>query len=228
MIKTIIFIVLIFIAIPSFPDEVGTVIQLGGAVERSSIITGKRFSIKIGSKINYAQRVRLGHDSFIEILLDNGTGIYVRGQAEILIYSIRIKAEDAPTKLKLLYGKSRIVPKSKFNDRSLILTTPTAVITVVDSSFSVIASEYETKVISLSSKVGIANINPGLKKAYVLEEGEETSVKSDIPPLLPRGVPGNILKFWLDYYTISPDRKYIIRLEQDEGIIDWILRKRDY
>ncbi len=211
-----------------FSDLIGRVIQLSGTIERSSITTGQRYNTDIGSQVDFGQRIKLQNDSYIEILYENGTSILISDESEVLLYSIRMKVDDAPTKIKLLYGKIKVIPRQVFNDRSLILTTPTAIISIVDATFSAIASENETKIVSFSSKVGIASINPGIKKAYIIFEGEEISVKKNIPPSSPVGITDTVIKFWMDNYIISSDHKYILKINQEEGFIDWILRKREY
>lgn len=211
-----------------FPNDIGKVIQLEGIVERSSITSGNRYPIKIGDTVRYAQRIKVGPESLLEILFNNGTSIYIKENSLVYLFNLRVIEKDPPTKLKLAYGKIKVTPKRIFNNRSLILTTQTAVISVVDARFSAVAGEYETKVLAYSSKVGVANINPHIKRAFVITEGEEVSIRKNAPPSLPRSVPSVIVKFWFDYYNVTSDYKYIIKTEKEEGFIDWLLRKREF
>jgi ferric-dicitrate binding protein FerR (iron transport regulator) len=139
-----------------------------------------------------------------------------------------MKKKDPPTKLKLAYGKIRVTPKKVFYDRSMILTTQTAAISIVDAKFAVVASEYETKVLAYSSKVGVANINPALKRAFVIIEGEEVSIRKNASPSMPLHVPSGAIRFWLENHSVTDDFKYIRKTTREEGFIDWLLRKREF
>jgi hypothetical protein len=208
--------------------EIGRVIQIEGEIERSSITTGKRYPVKIGVSVRYGQRIKVGKDSFLEILLSNGTSLFIKENSLVFLFNLRMKKKDPPTKLKLAYGKIRVTPKRLFNDRSLILTTQTAAISIVDAKFSVVASEYETKVLAYNSKVGVANINPAIKKAFVIIKGEEVSIRKNVPPSMPLNVPSGSITFWLENHTVTSDFKYITKTTREEGFIDWLLRKREF
>ncbi len=208
--------------------EIGKIIQSEGDIERSSITTGRRYPSKIGDSVRYGQRIRVGKDSQLEILLSNGTSLFVLENSLLYLFNIRMKKNDPPTKLKLSYGKIKVTPKRIFYDRSLILTTQTAAISVVDARFAVVASEYETKVVVYSSKAGIANINPLIKKAFVIIEGEEVSIRKNASPSIPVSIPSGSIRFWLENHDITADLKYITTTIREEGIIDWLLRKREF
>ena len=110
----------------------------------------------------------------------------------------------------------------------MILTTPTAAASIVDGKFSAVASEFETKILSYNSKVGVTNINPLIKKAFIIIKGEEVSIRRNTSPAIPVSVPSNVSKSWFDYYHLTDDRKYIIKSFREEGFIDWLLRKREF
>ncbi len=222
------FIFIFFSVLKLSAYEIGKIIQSEGKIERSSITTGKRYPVKIGGSVRYGQRIRVGKDSLLEILLSNGTSLFIRENSLVYLFNIRMKKKDPPTKLKLAHGKITVTPKRLFTDRSLILTTQTAAISVVDAKFSVVASEYETKVLAYNSKVGVANINPAIKKAFVIIEGEEVSIRKNAPPSLPINVPSGMIRFWLENHNITTDFKYITKNTREEGIIDWLLRKREF
>lgn len=222
-------IVLIFSSsLKLYAYEIGKIIQLEGEIEKSSLTTGKRYPAKIGGSVMYGQRVKIGNDSLLEILLSNGTSLLIRENSLVFFFNIRMKKKDPPTKLKLSYGKISVTPKKIFTDRSLILTTQTAAISVVDAKFSVVASEYETKVLAYNSKIGIANINPAIKKAFVIIGGEEVSIRKNTSPSLPVNVPSGAIRFWLENHSVTSDFKYITKTVKEEGFIDWLLRKREF
>jgi hypothetical protein len=208
--------------------DIGKIIQIEGTIERSSITTGKRYPVKIGGSVRYGQRIKVGKGSLLEILLSNGTSLFIRENSLVYLFNLRMKKNDPPTKLKLAYGKIRVTPKRIFYDRSMILTTQTAAISIVDAKFAVVASEYETKVLAYSSKVGVANINPAIKRAFVIIEGEEVSIRKNASPSLPLNVPSGAIRFWLENHSVTSDFKYIRKTTREEGFIDWLLRKREF
>ncbi len=226
--KITIFLIIVFSRSLLLSNEVGKIIQLYGYVERSSIAAGERYKTELGTAVKFGQRLKIGKDSYAEVLLNNGTSIYIKEISSLNFFQVRMKKKDPPTKIKLNYGKIKVTSKKIFNDRSLILTTPTAVLSVADANFSVIAGEFETRVLVYTGKVGAANINPGLRKAFVVFNGEEISIRKNAPPSIPISVPESAKKFWFDYYHITGDKRFIVKTPRNEGIIDWILRKRDF
>jgi hypothetical protein len=92
----------------------------------------------------------------------------------------------------------------------------------------VVAGRQETKLVVFEGQVEVASSNQDIIKAFMVKEREEVSVKKDVPPTAPRVVPGEILKSWFDYYDIDERSRIIIRNKRDEGLLDGILRKRDF
>jgi len=208
--------------------KMARVIQISGNAENSSIATGKRFNLKNGYIIETGSKIRTGLRSKVEVLLFDGTSIMIREMSSISFYSLRAKKTDPPTKLKVDYGKITVTPKKTFNDRTMILTTPTAIISIVNAKFSIIVSNYETKALAYNSRVGVANINPSIKQAYVFRSGEEVCIWQDEPPTYPVKVPSRIFNLWFDFYDITDNHTIIVRRNREEGIIDWLIRKREY
>ncbi|MCP4131522.1 MAG: FecR domain-containing protein [bacterium] len=209
-------------------NNIGEVIQLYGHVERSSLATGKRFDIEIGSIIKKAQKIKTGKDSITEVLLNDGTSVLIKEWSSVNIIDIRGKKEDPPTKIKIDYGKVTILPKKTYDDRTLVLTTPTAIISNVIAKFSVIASENETRILVFSNKIGVASSNPALRKAYVIVGKQEGYIRKDKEPEKPVFLPGSVIRDWFEYYEIVNKHRYIIKKYREEGIVDWVLRKREY
>jgi len=213
---------------PLLSKEIGKIIQKNGEAERSSIATGERFNLKNGTVISNGEKIKTEENGFVEVLLNDGSTVVVKGNSLVYFISLRINKNDSPTRIKVDYGKVMITVKWNFNDRSFILTTPSSIISAVYSKFSIIVSNFETLLLVYNNKIGIANNNPAFKKAYILIRGEEISVKKDRPPDNPVRLPDEFLSTWFDLYSVSNDKMNIIRDRLERGIIDWILRKREY
>jgi ferric-dicitrate binding protein FerR (iron transport regulator) len=213
----------------SFAQEsLGKIIQFVGDVDITSLSTGKRFTPDIGTTIQRDYRIRTGKKSFVEILLNNGTKIFIKEITVLNVSNLRMKSSDPPTRLKMLTGKIRIIIKKIFRERTLILKTPTTVAGVRGTDFGAIASKYETKVVVFAGKVEVANINKDIIKSYILRDREEVTVKENEPPMRPRVVPADILDSWFDFYEIDEKNQIIIRSDKDESFIDKFLRKREF
>jgi len=213
---------------PFAQERLGKIIQFVGDVDITSLSTGKRFIPDIGTTIQRDYRIRTGKKSFVEILLNNGTKIFIKEITVLNVSNLRMKASDPPTRLKMLTGKIRIIVKKIFKERTLILKTPTTVAGVRGTDFGVIASKYETKVVVFTGKVEVANSNKDIIKSYILRDREEVTVKENEPPMQPRVVPADILDSWFDFYEIDEKNQIIIRSDKDESFIDKFLRKRDF
>ena len=209
-------------------ENLGKIIHLIGDVDVTSLSTGSRFTPQIGTMVQRDHKIRTGKKSFVEILLRNGTKIFLKEISVLNISSIRLSEADKPTRLKMLTGKIRVMAKKIFTDRTLILKTPTAVAGIRGTDFGAIASKYETKVVVFNGTVEVANSSKDVIKSYVLTDREEVSVKENRPPTKPRVVPSEILRSWFDLYEIDERNKIIIRREKDGGIIDRILRKHEF
>jgi FecR-like protein len=213
---------------PLLSKEIGKIIQKTGKVERSSIATGERFKIKNGTIISNGESLKTEESGFVEVLLNDGSTIIIKGNSLIYFISLRLHKHDPPTRIKVDYGKIMVTVKWNFNDRSFILTTPSSIISAVYSRFSIIVSSFETLLLVYTNKIGIANSKPIFKKAYILIRGEEISVKKDRLPDDPVRLPDEFLSTWFDLYSVSNDKMNIIRDRLERGIVDWILRKREY
>jgi len=210
----------------TFAAEIGKIIYARGSIEKISIATGKRFSVIRGSVIRNAQKIKTGKKSAAEIMLNDGTSVRIREKSSVCFISLRKKSIDLPTSIKIDYGKIKISQKWHFNDRTLIIKTPSAIISNVLASVSLIISETETKILVLSHKIGIASSIPNLKKAYIAYRGQEISIRTNNPPSAPLYVKPKAIPGWFGYYSISKNKRFIYSKYKDDGIIDWLLRKR--
>lgn len=210
-------------------QNVGKIIQLVNDVDITSLTTGNRVVPDIGFLINTDHKIRTGKYSFVEILLNNGTRLQLKDISVINVSSLKMEKNDEPTRVRLLTGKVRVSLKRIFRDgHSLILKTPTAIAGVRGTDFGVIASLLETKVIVFEGKLDIASSSAENLKSLQMRDRDECDIKKDKAPSNLRKVPANLLDTWFERYDIDERNRIIQKRSKDEGILDDILRKRQY
>ncbi len=209
-------------------QNIGKIVSIVGDVDITSIRGGGKFVPQIGATVTDDHRIRTGNRSYAELLLNEGSKLFVREVTVLNLSGLKMAEADPPTRVQVVTGKLRITMKKTFRSRSLVLRTPTAVAGVRGTDFGVVAGRQETKLVVFEGQVEVASSNQDVIKAYVVKEREEVSVGQDVPPTAPRVVPGEILKSWFDYYDIDERSRIIIRNKRDEGLLDGILRKKDF
>jgi hypothetical protein len=216
-------------ALPAAAQQnIGRIVSIVGDVDITSIGGGGKFVPPIGATVTDDHRIRTGNRSYAELLLNDGSKLFVREMTVLNLSGLKMAETDPPTRIQVVTGKLRITMKKTFRSRSLVLRTPTAVAGVRGTDFGVVAGRQETKLVVFEGQVEVASSNQDIIKAFMVKEREEVSVKKDVPPTAPRVVPGEILKSWFDYYDIDERSRIIIRNKRDEGLLDGILRKRDF
>ncbi len=216
-------------ALPAAAQQnIGKIVSIVGDVDITSIAGGGKFVPQMGDMVTDDHRIRTGNRSYAELLLGDGSKLFVREVTVLNLSGLKMAEADPPTRIQVITGKLRITMKKTFRSRSLVLRTPTAVAGVRGTDFGVVAGRQETKLVVFEGQVEVASSNQDLIKAYVVKEREEVSVKKDAPPTAPRIVPAEILKSWLDYYDIDERSRIIIRNKRDEGLLDGILKKKDF
>ncbi len=209
-------------------DNLGKVVSILGDVDVTSVSTGKKFVPEIGTPIIADYKIRTGNKAYAELLLNDGTKIFVREVTVLNITNLKLKENDPPTKVGMLTGKVRLTIKKTFKANSLMLRTPTSIAGVRGTDFGVIATRDETKLVVFDGQVEVANTRKDILKSFIVNPKEEVSVKKDTPPSDPRIVPQEILQTWFDYYGIDERNRIIIRKKKDEGFIDNLLRKKEF
>jgi len=212
----------------SAQQNIGRILSIVGDVDITSISGGGKFVPQIGATVTDDHRIRTGHRSYAELLLNDGSKLFVREVTVLNLSGLKMVETDPPTRIQVVTGKLRITMKKTFRSRSLVLRTPTAVAGVRGTDFGVVAGKQETKLVVFEGQVEVASSNQDVIKAYVVKEREEVSVKKDVAPSAPRVVPNEILNSWFDYYDIDERSRIIIRNRGDEGLLDGILRKKDF
>ncbi len=209
-------------------DVIGKVSSIIGDVDLTAITTGNKIVPRVGTPLTDDHKIRTGNRSYCELLLNDGTKIFVREITVLNITGLKLVETDPPTKMRVLTGKVRITMKKAFKSRTLVLRTPTAIAGVRGTDFGAIVSKTETRLIVFEGAVDVANTDREILKSYIVKEKEEVSVKKDAPPTVPRIVPRDVIENWFDYYEIDGKNRIIIKSRKEEGIIDTILRKKDF
>ncbi|HSV96150.1 MAG TPA: FecR family protein [Spirochaetota bacterium] len=209
-------------------QNIGRIVSIVGDVDITTVTGGVKFVPQIGVTITDDHRIRTGNRSYAELLLNDGSKLFVREVTVLNLSGLKMAETDPPTRIQVVTGKLRITMKKTFRSRSLVLRTPTAVAGVRGTDFGVVVGRQETKLVVFEGQVEVASSNKDVIKAWVVKEREEVSVKKDVPPTAPRVVPGEILKSWFDYYDIDERSRIIIRNKRDEGFLDGVLRKKDF
>ncbi|MDY6970199.1 MAG: FecR family protein [Spirochaetota bacterium] len=221
---------LFFVALTIVPSyvsaELGKVIQIVGDVDITSLSTGRRFIPVVGDSIVQDHKIRTGKNSFIEILLNDGTKIYIREVTVLSITKLKLEEADAPGRIRVLTGKVRITIKNIFESRILILKTPTAIIGVSGTDFGVITSRDETKVVVFDGEIELASSNRNVIKSLKLRSKEEVTIKKNRAPSKPVTVPPDLIKTWFNNYEVVDRKKIVFKGKKESGIIDLILRKK--
>ncbi|MBP7582444.1 MAG: FecR domain-containing protein [Spirochaetes bacterium] len=226
----IITIVMFSLSLPVYAQQgVGKIIQLVNDVDITSLTTGKRIVPEIGFIVHTDHKIRTGKRSFVEILLDNGTRLQLKDISVLNVSSLKLTKNDEPTRLRLITGKVRVSLKKIYRDgHSLILKTPTAIAGVRGTDFGVIASQFETKVLVFEGKLDIASSNASILKSQQLGERDECDIVKDREPSNVRKLPSNLVDTWFERYEIDARNRIIRKRAENEGILDDILRKRQY
>ncbi len=221
-------IIILICAAASAETRIGKIVQIINDVDLTSSSTGKKITPKIGDTITTDHRIRTGKKSLMDILLNNGTILSIKEVSVLSVSNLKIEDSDPPTRLKMLTGKLRIMLKKIYKTESLILKTPTAIAAVRGTDFGVITTNLETKIVVFDGRVEVGAENKDIKKSYILKKREETSIKKNEPPVMPKILPAEIIENWFDHYEIDNSNKIVTKAKKDEGILDWIMRKRDY
>ena len=219
--------ILLLMSINSFAKPVGKILELSGDIDITSMITGKRIIPEEGTVIDGNDKIRTGRKSFVSIVLNDGSKLFIREISVLYVQDIKLKLTDQPTRIQIITGKLRVIAAKTMKGNSLVVYTPTAIAGVRGTDFGVIATQLETRVVIFQGKVEVANKDKNILKSYILKDREETKVTYQQPPEAPVVVPDYILSKWFDIYSIDEKTNIIIKRKQDDSLLDQLLRKKD-
>jgi len=226
--KASIMLAVILLAPSVHAERIGRIMQISGPVERASVNTGMRYSIRYETVINSGEKIKTGPGARTEVLLDNGSSILLRERSQVYFIGLRREKKDSPTRLICRYGKVRITTKKTFDDRTMIVTTPTAIISLVLADFSVIASDQETRLLVHRSKLGVESTSDKIRTAYIVRSGEEIRICKNRAPEKPVYLHPRVITWWFDHYSVVENHSRIVKRPMDHKLIDWVLREREF
>jgi len=215
-------------SINSFAKPVGKILELSGDIDITSMITGKRIIPEEGTVIDGNDKIRTGRKSFVSIVLNDGSKLFIREISVLYVQDIKLKLTDQPTRIQIITGKLRVIAAKTMKGNSLVVYTPTAIAGVRGTDFGIIATQLETRVVIFQGNVEVANKDKNILKSYILKDREETKVTYQQPPEAPVVVPDYILSKWFDTYSIDEKKNIIIKRKQEDGLLDRLLRKKDF
>ena len=219
--------ILLLMSINSFAKPVGKILELSGDIDITSMITGKRIIPEEGTVIDGNDKIRTGRKSFVSIVLNDGSKLFIREISVLYVHDIKLNLTDQPTRIQIITGKLRVIAAKTMKGNSLVVYTPTAIAGVRGTDFGIIATQLETRVVIFQGKVEVANKDKNILKSYILKDREETKVTYQQPPEAPVVVPDYILSKWFDIYSIDEKKNIIIKRKQDDSLLDQLLRKKD-
>ena len=220
--------ILLLMSINSFAKPVGKILELSGDIDITSMKTGKRIIPEEGTVIDGNDKIRTGRKSFVSIVLNDGSKLFIREISVLYVQDIKLKLTDQPTRIQIITGKLRVIAAKTMKGNSLVVYTPTAIAGVRGTDFGIIATQLETRVVIFQGKVEVANKDKNILKSYILKDREETKVTYQQPPEAPVVVPDYILSKWFDTYSIDEKKNIIIKRKQDDSLLDQLLRKKDF
>jgi hypothetical protein len=136
----------------------------------------KYISIKEGNKI------RTGKNAFCDIVMQDGSTIRLSEKTEIDITSLKLTNKNQNYKFKINFGKILgLMGKLNSKESSIAINTPTAVMAIRGTDFSVITSTEETNIGLFEGEVNIKT-----------ETEEEITLKPDMEALIQKGKKANV------------------------------------
>ena len=162
--------ILLLMSINSFAKPVGEILELSGDVDITSMKTGKRIIPEEGTVIDGNDKIRTGRKSFVSIVLNDGSKLFIREISVLYVQDIKLKLTDQPTRIQIITGKLRVIAAKTMKGNSVVVYTPTAIAGVRGTDFGIIATQLETRVVIFQGKVEVANKDKNILKSYILSE----------------------------------------------------------
>jgi len=223
-----IFIILILFPAVSYAEEsIGKLVQREGFISKTNINCTGSDCKNTGSKIYPGERIITSKGSRAKILLNDGTAILIYGRSDVIISRVRLTERHRPSEILLEKGTLKIIQKNSFLDVSLTVKTPVSVIKTVNSVINVVTGLDETALFVYSGEAGFAGLIPSRDKAFVLEEGYESSVKRGESPSRPVKVSRILRSSWLGRHLLSGDSRRVLKYNKKSGTADWPFIKDD-
>ncbi|MFN3966611.1 MAG: FecR domain-containing protein [Endomicrobiia bacterium] len=158
-------------------DFVGCIYKFSGNVEIFCPEKNAWEKVKKYISIKEGNKIKTGKNAFCDIVMQDGSTIRLSENTEIDIITLKIKNKDQNYKFKIKFGKILgLMGKLNSTNSSINIQTPTAVMAIRGTDFSIITS-------SESTHLGLFEGELNIKT----ETEEEIILKPDMEALIEEG-----------------------------------------
>ncbi len=208
-------------------SEIGRIVQSDGYMKKTNInCTGEDCGKKTRT-IYPGERILTAKNSTVDIMLNDHTAVTVYERSDVIINRVRLTERDKPTEIFIEKGKIKIIQSNSFMNTSLIVKTPVAILKSVCSQFDIVSGGEETVVFVYAGEAGFAGLTPSKDEAYILKDGNESSVLKGESPVAPVKVERILRSSWLGRHILSEDSKRVLRYNKESGPAEWPFIKND-
>lgn len=206
---------------------IGRIVQSDGYMKKTNInCTGEDCS-KSTKTINPGERILTAKNSKVDIMLNDHTALTIYEKSDVIFNRIRTTERDKPTEIFIERGKVKIIQSNSFMDTALIVKTPVAIVKSVCSRFSIVSGTEETVIFVYSGETGFAGLTPSKDRAFILSDGDESSVLKGESPKQPVKVERILRSSWLGRHIVSEDSIRVLRYNKESGPAEWPFIKND-
>jgi len=161
---------------------VGCIYKFSGNVEVFSPEKNTWEKVKKYISIKEGNKIRTGKNAFCDIVMQDGSTIRLSENTEIDITTLKLTNKNQNYKFKINIGKILgLMGKLNSKESSINIHTPTAVMAIRGTDFSVITSTEETNIGLFEGEVNIKT-----------ETEEEITLKPDMEALIQKGKKSNV------------------------------------
>lgn len=194
------------VSVPSFAQGTGNVASLSGQVDLIRENEPAQ-SIVVGDEIFAGDILRTGKKSMVVINLPDGSRLSIgeNSKLEITKYLTEREPEGLITMVR---GRVRAFVSEIFSSRkeSFRIKTPTAVVGVQGTDFTVIASSFKTWVEVYEGLVVTENLDEDIVGRKLVGPGQAAIIKQDKPPILINDYINSGFKQGIEWET-PPDKR---------------------
>jgi hypothetical protein len=213
----------------------GQVVFLKGEVDLKDRKSGSWKPLRQNDTVRQGNLIRTGHDGAVEIAFADGTGFFLKPDANLDLHTSQLKGSSHLLQ-RFILSTGRIftkVRRATGRDSRIEIPTPSATAVVRGTDFRVaIVSDDASTCEVLDGTVGIE----ALRQKVAVREGEGTRVNKGEPPLKPRKLmpypsltppqfPVNSMPFKIEFDRVKGAFAYRFILSKDSGGKDAIREK---
>ena len=179
----VLFVVLLLLAsIARCHAEVGTVTRLLGSADITRGDT-PALPLQVGDTIQQHDILRTKSASSLEITMSDGSRLSLGESTRVEVTEFVTGAQPVSL-LEVTRGRLRAFVTALFSSRQELfrVRTPTAVVGVQGTDFTVLAQALLTQVIVYDGVIVASNVDPRIRQREILRAGQSTLIKRGEPP----------------------------------------------